>query len=344
MIRYKQGNIINADAEALVNSVNCVGIMGRGIALQFKEAFPSNYKAYVTACKHGDVQPGQMFIYDSGELTWPRYIINFPTKRHWKGKSKIEDIKKGLSALVDDIQRLNIQTIAIPPLGSGLGGLDWKQVKKLIEEEMAKVPQVEVIIYEPIANFTDKATNTSRIAPKMTPGRAALVVLINKYLNGLMDPFISLLEIHKLMYFLQESGEQLRLRYVKAQYGPYAENLRHVLTALEGHLIMSDIGRYESPATHVSLIPGAIDEAENYLKKNTASSQRFDRVANLIKGFETPFGLELLSSVHWIIVKESVDRDKDIIDKMYSWGESKRQFKMSQIELARSRLIQCKWI
>ena len=134
MIKYKTGNILTEDAEAIVNTVNCVGVMGRGIALQFKKALPENFKAYATACKRDEVQPGRMFVYETGELTNPRYVVNFPTKRHWRGKSRMEDIQSGLKALTEVIKERNIRSIAIPPLGSGLGGLDWMQVKSQIEE------------------------------------------------------------------------------------------------------------------------------------------------------------------------------------------------------------------
>src|SRR5256885_1323275 len=124
MIALKMGDILADSAEALVNTVNCVGIMGRGIALQFKKAFPDNYKAYEDACKAGEMKPGRMLVFDTGKLHGTRYVINFPTKRHWKGKSKLEDVELGLVALVDDVKRLGIRSIAIPPLGCGLGGLD----------------------------------------------------------------------------------------------------------------------------------------------------------------------------------------------------------------------------
>ena len=125
MIEYAQGDMLKCEAEALVNTVNCVGVMGRGIAVQFKKMFPENFAAYAAACKRKEVQPGRMFVFETDELTFPRIIINFPTKRHWRGKSRIEDIESGLMALVATIRERGICSVAIPPLGSGLGGLDW---------------------------------------------------------------------------------------------------------------------------------------------------------------------------------------------------------------------------
>lgn len=143
MIEFTSGDILKDDVDAIVNTVNCVGIMGRGIALQFKNAWPENFKAYEAACKREEVQPGRMFVYEVGQLTTPRYIINFPTKRHWRGKSRIEDIESGLKALVGEIRQRGIRSIAIPPLGSGLGGLDWNDVRPRIEAAMREVPTFE---------------------------------------------------------------------------------------------------------------------------------------------------------------------------------------------------------
>ena len=237
MIETTTGDILAADAEALVNTVNCVGIMGRGIALQFRKAFPNNFKAYEAACRRQQLHPGKMFVFETGSLTNPRYIINFPTKRHWKGKSRLVDIESGLTDLVVEMRRLGIRSIAIPPLGCGQGGLDWAEVRPRIEQALKAVPDVRVLLFSPTGAPVSVIWTSSSSVPKMTEGRAALVGLMQRYLAGLMDPFISLLEVHKLLYFMQEAGESsLRLRYAKAPYGPYAENLRHFLMSVEGYL------------------------------------------------------------------------------------------------------------
>lgn len=150
MLTLKKGNLLDADVEALVNAVNCVGVMGRGIALQFKEAFPANFKAYEAACKRGEVVPGRMFIFATGGLTNPRYIVNFPTKRHWREKSRIEDIDAGLTDLVAEVTRRNIKSIAIPPLGTGLGGLSWTDVRPRIMKAAEKLPDLDVQVFEPL--------------------------------------------------------------------------------------------------------------------------------------------------------------------------------------------------
>lgn len=343
MIRFTTGDILQAGTEALVNTVNSVGVMGRGIALQFKQAFPANFKAYATACKRGEVEPGRMFVYETGELTLPRYIINFPTKRHWRGKSRIEDIESGLAALVNEVRQRGIRSIAIPPLGSGLGGLSWAEVRPLIVKAFEQVPDVDVVVFEPRSPAADEGVNPSTNVPRMTAGRAALVGLMNRYLGALMDPFITLLEVHKLMYFLQASGEPLRLNYVKARYGPYAENLRHVLHAIDGHLIAGCAGGGDRPEKQLSLVPGATRDAEAFLEKTSVTRDRFNRVVDLVEGFETPYGLELLATVHWVVTQEEASDADQIATAIHDWGEHKRRFTPAQIQLAADRLRDEGW-
>ncbi len=343
MIRYTQGDILTAPADALVNTVNCVGIMGRGIALQFKNAFPANFKYYAAACARGEVQPGRMLTYETGELS-PKWIINFPTKRHWRGKSRLEDIDSGLAALREQIRQLGIQSIAIPPLGSGLGGLDWRDVRPRIERALIDLESVDVLVYEPGGAPEAQSISISKDVPRMSAGRASLVVLIHRYLFGLLDPFVSLLEIHKLMYFMQESGQPLRLRYTKAQRGPYAENLRHVLKAVEGHMIVGYADGGDAPDKQLELVPGAVEDAYQFLAEDAETRSRFDRVAALVDGFETPFGLELLATVHWVVTQEGARSDDEVIEKVYEWGERKQRFTRRQIELALSALRNKEWL
>ena len=338
------GDILKAKAEAIVNTVNCVGIMGRGIALQFKKAFPANFRAYALACKDGEVQPGKMFVHDTGAFTNPRYIINFPTKRHWKGKSRIEDIEAGLPALVDQVQKRRIKSIAIPPLGCGLGGLNWKEVRPKILRALEALTDVEVHIYEPEGAPKPEEMTKGRSAPKMTLGRAVLVELISRYLGAVMDPFITLLEIHKLMYFMQEAGEELRLKYEKAPYGPYATNLRHVLSLVEGHFITGYGDAEDDPDKPIELMPDVRDAGSAFLGSHPESQTRFDRVAKLIHGFETPFGMELLATVHWVCTREGAKSEEDAIKLTYAWSERKKGFDPKQISLARQVLATQCWL
>lgn len=344
MINFCRGDILNADAEALVNTVNCVGVMGRGIALQFKNMFPENFAAYARACDLGDVQPGRMFVYETGELTNPRYIINFPTKRHWRGKSRIEDIESGLRALREEVTRRGIRSVAVPPLGSGLGGLNWAEVRPRIITALDDLTDVRIDIYEPGGAPAADVMARTREVPKMTPGRAALVVLMQRYVGGLMDPFVSLLEVHKLLYFLQESGEGLRLRYGKAHYGPYAENLTHLLRMVEGHFISGYADGGDAPDKQLEIVPGALADAEAALASAGDTRRRFDAVADLVEGFETSFGLELLSTVHWVARHEAARSIDEITEATYAWNDRKRRFSREQLRLAHEVLLRKGWL
>lgn len=149
MIEYKTGDLLTEPAEALVNAVNCVGVMGRGIALQFKRAFPENFQAYELRCRRGEMRPGKMFVFELRRTTGPRYIINFPTKRHWRGHSRMADIEAGLRALEEEVRSREIRSIALPPLGSGLGGLSWPEVRARIRTTLENLPEVQIAVFEP---------------------------------------------------------------------------------------------------------------------------------------------------------------------------------------------------
>jgi len=344
VIEYKSGDVLSADADALVNTFNCVGFMGRGIALQFKKAWPDNFKAYVAACRKREVQPGRMFVHETGRLTYPRFIINFPTKRHWRGKARMEDIESGLSALKQEIRERGIKSIAIPPLGAGLGGLEWPKVRERIEREFRDVSGVDVLVFEPQGVPAEVESLRKGKIPAMTPGRAALLGLMHRYLAGLLDPMVSLLEVHKLLYFMQEAGEPLRLRFAKGPYGPYAENLRHVLHAIEGYYVSGYGVGGDAPNKVLELVPGAVSDAQVTLKNQPRSLERFERVSNLVTGFESSFGLELLSTVYWILKNEMPAREEELIAKTYGWADRKRQFTPAQIRLAARILSEHGWV
>jgi hypothetical protein len=167
---------------------------------------------------------------------------------------------------------------------------------------------------------------------------------MDRYLAGLMDPFVSLLEVHKLMYFLQEAGEPLRLQYTKGTYGPYAENLRQVLSRVEGHLVSGYGDGGDQPSKQLELVPGASRDAADYLKQHPSTMARFSRVADLVDGFETPFGLELLATVHWVLTREKTATDVELVAAVHAWGDRKRSFTAEQISIAFGVLRSKGWI
>jgi len=318
--------------------------MGRGIALQFRKAFPENFKAYKHACDKKTLSPGMMFICDLNRLQNPKYVVNFPTKRHWKGKSKIEDIESGLDALVKEIANRKIRSVAIPPLGCGLGGLSWEQVKPMIQKAFDALPEVQVFLYEPSRAPVAQEMVKEKKVPNMTVGRAVLLGLMDRYLNALMDPFVSLLEMHKLMYFMQETGEKLRLKYSKAVYGPYAENLRHVLNIIEGHFISGFADAEDKPEIQIELMPEVASKVDHFLEDHHETRERFNRVVDLINGFETPFGMELLSTVHWVATKEGAKTAEEAIGNIYAWNERKQMFQEEHIRIAWKILEEKEWL
>jgi O-acetyl-ADP-ribose deacetylase (regulator of RNase III) len=344
MIRKMQGNLLTADAEALVNTVNCEGFMGKGIALQFKRAFPESFEPYARACRAGQVRPGQVLVFSTGTLVNPKYIIQFPTKRRWREKSRIEYIEAGLRALVEEIRRLGISSIAVPPLGAGLGGLDWHDVRPLIERAFAALPDVTVLLYEPAGAPEAKAMPVRTRRPKLTLARALFLRLMYQYRS--MAYRLTLLEMQKLAYLLQESGEPLRLNYVRHHYGPYAHNLNKVLEALEGHFIQG-YGDSQKPDVEIELLNGAAEQAEAYLSQCEESKRRLQRVSETIEGFETPYGMELLASIHWVAMREKPGvRDAEgVVTAIQGWSERKRRmFRPEHIRIAWDRLREHEWL
>jgi O-acetyl-ADP-ribose deacetylase (regulator of RNase III) len=258
----------------MVNTVNCVGVMGKGIALQFKQAFPDNFIHYEKICKAGQMHMGRVLVFQTGNLINPKYIINFPTKRHWKGNSRLEDIETGLMDLTKQIQTLNIRSIAVPPLGAGLGGLNWPEVKIRIESAFAELPDVRVLLFEPqtVPPVDEMPVRTKK--PNMTPGRALLIRLLDLY--GRQGYRHSLLEVQKLAYFLQEAGEPMRLRFQAHHFGPYADNLNHALQHIEGHFIRGYGDR--STKAEIRLMPNATQQASEFLKTKPEAEQHLERV------------------------------------------------------------------
>lgn len=343
MINTTQGNLLAADVEALVNTVNCVGVMGRGIALQFKDSYPANFAVYSAACAAGEVEPGKMFVFETGHLTNPRFIINFPTKRHWRGNSRLEDIEAGLVDLRNVIIERRIKSIALPPLGSGLGGLPWPAVKARILERLAGLDDVAIILFEPLPNADKMKRHRNKAAPPLTPIRAALVGLVDRYLRGLMEPDITLLELHKLAYFLQAAGLDMRLRFRKAHYGPYAENLRYVLNEMEGHYTAGYGYGGDQPEKRIEIVPGALDAAEPMISSDIRTASAFSKIEELVRGFETPLGLELLATTHWAVTQELARDQSEVTEIFSTWNERKSNFTTRQIGIAYDQLQSHGW-
>jgi O-acetyl-ADP-ribose deacetylase (regulator of RNase III) len=337
MIKSVKGNILEAKTEAVVNTVNCVGIMGKGIALQFKQAYPGNYAAYKKNCDQGQMRIGRVYVYSTGSMVNPKFIINFPTKRHWKAKSTIDDIKLGLGDLIRKIVELDITSIAVPPLGCGNGGLDWEVVKPIIEKAFANLSNVEVALYVPYGAPTADLMPVRTLKPNWTRLRALLIKLFESYKGPGYK--LSMLEIQKLAYFLGVSGEKTDLKFVKQQYGPYSEQLNFVLQRIEGHFIRGYGDRTKEAQIHLQ--PNAVKEADRFLMNETEAAAKLDKISRLIDGFETPYGMELLATVHWVCIENPLlsNAPDEVVSLVHSWNARKMKlFSKEHINIAWRRL------
>lgn len=325
MIRELRGNLLADDADAVVNTVNTVGVMGKGIALQFKRAFPEMFRDYERAAQAGELKIGQMHVWETGSLTGPRVIINFPTKRHWRARSRISDIDAGLVDLVRVVQDLGIHSIALPPLGCGNGGLDWADVAPRIFAAFDPVlDSIEVRLYVPAGAPPARDMVNRSAPPALTPMRAALLSLMLAY-REIAWEWPGLIETQKLAYFLQEAGEPLRLEFSKGHYGPYADGLRKTLRDMEGHYITGfgdgaaspfDAERLEVTAPVEESLQRAVDQAPD-------TAARTAHVMDVVSGFESTYDLELLASVHWAVTREDARTPEQASRVIREWTRRK---------------------
>jgi O-acetyl-ADP-ribose deacetylase (regulator of RNase III) len=340
MITYSTGDMLAAPVEALVNTVNTVGVMGKGIALQFKEHFPENYKAYVAAVKREEVKTGKMFVTKLNRMDQLRYIINFPTKQHWKAPSKLEYIQAGLSDLRRILLELDIRTVALPPLGCGNGGLNWAVVKPIIESGLADL-DIDIRVYEPSAEVIARLENEASVKKVLlTPPRAMMLSLLYHYRQ--LGEYASEFAAEKLMYFLQRVGEpQLQLDFQKHFYGPYSGKVRHVLYALNGQFINGVSLKNNRPFDPIELNPDRIGEVEQFIVEKISADQRkrLNILIEMLDGFQSPAGLELLASLDFLI-RENKTFDINILSgALKQWSSrKKRLFTHHQITAALNRL------
>jgi O-acetyl-ADP-ribose deacetylase (regulator of RNase III) len=345
MLKLKRGNLLDEKTEALVNTVNCVGVMGKGIALQFKQAFPENFKQYQKACKNDEVQPGRMFTVATDSLLNPKYIINFPTKRHWRHKSRLEDIKAGLTALVTEVKTLGIRSIAVPPLGCGNGGLDWAVVAPLIEAAFEPLPDIEVVLFEPAGAQKADAMKVATPKPRMTAARAALIRLLELY--GLPGYRTSRIEIQKLAYFLKVAGEPAlqKLEYKRFHYGPYSHDLGHAIQRMEGHYLRGYGDG--SDRAKIQVLPTGHQAAQTFLANKQDAHQHLEKVSRLIEGFETPYGMEMLATLHWVAQEdpEAAEDCQIAIQRVQAWSDRKKNlFKSRHLKVAWAHLKAEGWL
>jgi O-acetyl-ADP-ribose deacetylase (regulator of RNase III) len=325
MISFTQGNLLKANAEALVNTVNTVGVMGKGIALMFKEVYPENFKAYAAACKQSKVRVGKIFATERKDIIdGPRWIINFPTKKHWRHPSKIEWIEEGLEDLRKFIVEHNIKSIALPPLGTGNGRLEWREVRSLIKRALGSLKDVTIIVFEPTTQYQNVEKRSG--VDKLTPARALIAEAVRRYSAGGME--CTLLEVQKLAYFLERAIEgqrldnPLKLEFDANRFGPYAPRLTHLLNNLDGSYLhcgkrLADAG----PLDTIWFEDSKRDVVAAYLGADAKQYRSaLDAATRVIDGFESPLGMELIATVDWLLHKKGVFPRLDAIQVgLQSW-------------------------
>lgn len=336
MITYKTGNLLNAPTEVLVNTVNTVGVMGKGIALQFKKAFPEVFKAYSEAVKQGVITIGKVQVVPLKIVDGPRYVINFPTKQHWRSPSQLAWIEAGLLDLKQQLAAHNIQSVALPPLGCGNGGLRWNEVKALIEQTLAD-SSVDIQVYEPSeAVKTILKAETTPKNQKLTPARAMLLTMLHRY--RALGEEASEFAAEKLSYFLQRFGEtQLKLDFTEGYYGPYSGKVRHVLYALNGFYLRGFEQKQAEPFEALELAVQHKPLVDTYVAQQLSATQkkRLEQVGSLISGFESPYGLELLATVDFAMNETGDCEPEKILIYIRQWSARKaNMFSKPHIALA----------
>ena len=321
MIKYLTGNILDSKAEALVNTVNTVGVMGKGIALQFKKAYPNNFKVYGQACKNERVQIGKLLVTKDRNVSGgEKIIINFPTKKSWRNPSEYEYIEKGLEDLLNVINTYNIKSIAIPPLGVGNGGLEWVKVKNLISNYLNTV-DIEVLIYEPSTLIKEKL---KKERARLTDARALLLyVLYDLVRNG---EYVSEFSSEKVAYFLQRFGAKkyFKLTFKPNFYGPYSGKIRYLLNILNGSYLMGYSDMNKKPFEPLTLVADGYEEVKKYIETKPELNSIATKTVGFLNGFYSDFALELLSSSDFISQQEkSLDREI-VSNKLEAWGDRKR--------------------
>jgi len=321
MIHYTTGNVLESNAQALINTVNTLGVMGKGIALQFKKAYPNNFNAYQNACKQGDIAIGKLFVTKDYNLnSGEKIIINFPTKKDWRKSSEYSFIEKGLDDLVQVISQQNIKSVALPPLGAGNGGLEWEKVKKIIEQKLENL-NVEVIVYEPTHEIKEYL-KTERV--KLTEARALLLyVLYDLVRNG---EHVSEFSSEKVCYFLQKFGAEkyFKLRFEPQFYGPYSGKVRYVLNYLNGSYIIGYSDMNKKPFDPLTLVADGYEDVKSYIVIKPELAEISTKTTNFLNGFYSDFALELLSSIDYIITENNTFDKQIITQKLAEWSDRKR--------------------
>lgn len=322
----KIGDIFESKCSTVVNTVNCVGVMGKGIALEFKKRFPEMFRDYVNKCNSGQVKTGSPYVFDNGDGI---KILNFPTKDHWRSPSRLSYVSEGLDWFVNNYEKYGITSIAFPPLGCGNGGLSWKVVGPLMYQKLSLLP-IEIEIYAPFGVSRNEITeeflsekvieedvlgkNSSRINPKWY-----LILEAVRELNGRTYSLkVGRTIYQKICYVLTRNGVKTGFSFVKGTYGPYSVDVKNSITALaNANLIVEQtLGRMVSLSVSDDVIisEDRFDSDEWKAMKKTVdlfgrikSTDQAEMIATVLYSFD-----ELSDG-------EKRISDKDVYDYVISW-------------------------
>lgn len=337
-LTLKEGDMFKERADAIVNTVNCVGVMGKGVALEFKRRWPENFKAYKRLCDAKKLRPGCVFVHENIDMHAPRdwhFLVNFPTKDHWRQKSKMEFIEAGLDDFVHKLRENGIRSVVMPPLGCGNGGLDWGEVKDLLDVKLSPITDIDFVVFAP-----GEPKQTARPRTKMTFPRALLLKALGD-LSILFDGRFTRIVLQKIVYFFQEMGVDYKVAFARNEYGPYSDELRDAFVKMEEQGLIEG---FTSEDRETKVTDAGYSLANEFLTDGDRehADDLIKRVSLLIEGYESPLGMELLSSVHFLATHEDKRSLDGVVQAVTEWSDRKRAFNPSTVETAYRRLTEDK--
>lgn len=353
MVDVLIGDIFESDAQTLTNTVNCVGVMGKGIAEQFKERFPEMYEDYVERCENGDVQLGRPYLYQRDEEPW---ILNFPTKGHWRAVSNLSDIRRGMEHVLDKYEEWGIESLAVPPLGCGNGQLDWRVVGPTLYRYLSQM-DIPVELYAPFETpdehlepaFLERQEIPSediqsiRSKEEIGAGTFALAAMVAKIERQRYRHPVGRTRFQKLAYFATEAGIPTGLEFRKGSYGPYADGLKQTFARLQNNEVL--IERRQGQMLRKKPGPSFSDALGLFRDELREWSEELNRVTDLFLRMDTQES-EVAATVHFAatrLLDNERPSEMDVLDAVQSWKPG-RSFDEEEVASTIRNLNMLGWI
>jgi uncharacterized protein YwgA/O-acetyl-ADP-ribose deacetylase (regulator of RNase III) len=337
MVKVLKGNVLESNAQTLVNTVNCVGVMGKGVALQFKERFPDMFKDYLSRCQRGEVALGRPYLYRAGSRPW---ILNFPTKHHWRSVSSVQDIILGLNYLREHHREWGITSLAVPPLGCGEGKLDWGIVGRVLYKYLSRL-EIPVELYAPLTtpqeqcelDFLEggqeskKGERLPRRADAIAPGWVALTEILSNVQRQRYHWPVGRTMFQKIAYLATKQGLPTGLRFQKGSYGPFAPELKRLITKLVNNGLISEktIGCMLS----VNVGPAYTVAREAFAGDLERWTADIERIADLFVRLRTTRQSELVATVVFAAkgleeAKGKKPSESEVLSEVMEWKQRRR--------------------